>query len=95
MKTVNIGGNRLGSGNKLNVTLSSIDRSNHDLSKTWRSTASAGTLIPFMCQVGLPGDTWEIDLDTMVLTLPTIAPLFVSFKVQLDVFECPIRLFQK
>lgn len=93
MKTINIGGNRLGSGNRLNVTLSSIDRSNHDLSKTWRSTASAGTLIPFMCQIGLPGDTWEIDLDTMVMTLPTIAPLFGSFKVQLDVFECPIRLY--
>ena len=52
-----------------------------------------GTLVPFMSGMGLPGDTWEIDLATHIMTLPTVAPLFGSFKVQLDVFECPIRLY--
>lgn len=43
--------------------------------------------------VALPGDNLRIELDTEVLTLPTIGPLFGSFKVQLDVFEVPIRLY--
>jgi hypothetical protein len=55
---------------------------------------SAGTLVPFMSEVGLPGDTFDISLDCDVKTLPTIGPLFGSYKVQLDVFEVPVRLFQ-
>ena len=54
---------------------------------------SAGTLVPFMTEVGLPGDTFDIELNCDVKTLPTIGPLFGSYKVQLDVFEVPIRLF--
>lgn len=92
MKT-NIGGDRLGSGSKENVSLKNYERSTHDLSYTWRSSMSAGTLVPFMSQVGLPGDTFDIDLDCNVMTLPTIGPLFGSFKVQLDVFQIPMRLY--
>jgi hypothetical protein len=54
---------------------------------------SAGTLVPFMSEIALPGDSWDIDLDCEVMTLPTVGPLFGSFKVQLDVFEIPIRLY--
>ena len=52
-----------------------------------------GTLVPFMKLLGLPGDTFEIDLDTRIMTHPTIGPLFGSFKFQADVFTCPIRLY--
>ena len=93
MKKVNLGGNRLGSGNKINVDLHGYERSTHDLGYTWRNTMSPGTLVPFMSRIGLPGDTLEIDLATHIMTLPTVAPLFGSFKVQLDIFECPIRLY--
>ena len=55
---------------------------------------SSGTLVPFMSELALPGDTWDIDLSCDVKTLPTVGPLFGSYKVQLDVFECPIRLYQ-
>jgi len=41
----------------------------------------------------LPGDSFDIQLDCDVKTLPTVGPLFGSYKVQLDVFECPIRLY--
>ena len=92
MKTT-IGGDRLGSGNKSVIADKTYERSTHDLSYTWRSSMSAGTLVPFMSQVGLPGDSWDIDLFCEVMTLPTIGPLFGSFKVQLDVFEIPIRLY--
>jgi len=54
---------------------------------------ASGTLVPFMSEVGLPGDSFDIDLDCDVKTLPTLGPLFGSYKVQLDVFECPIRLY--
>jgi len=53
----------------------------------------AGTLVPFMNLVALPGDSFEIDLSAEVVTLPTIGPLFGSYKIQLDVFEVPYRLY--
>ena len=93
MKT-SIGGDRLGSGNNKTLALRNYERSTHDLGYTWRSSMSSGTLVPFMSMVALPGDTFEIDLECDVKTLPTLGPLFGSYKVQLDVFECPVRLYQ-
>lgn len=89
-----IGGNRLGAGKKMTVDLKSFDRSTHDLGYIWRSTMSAGTLVPIMSEVGLPGDTFDIGLECDVKTHPTIGPLFGSYKVQIDVFEVPFRLYQ-
>lgn len=88
-----LGGDRLGSGRKMQVELHGYERSSHDLSYLWRSTMSAGTLVPFMSEIGLPGDTWDIDLNSTVLTHPTIGPLFGRYKIQLDVFYTPIRLY--
>ncbi len=90
---VNIGGDRLGSGNKQKVSMRSYERSTHDMSFLWRSSMSAGTLVPFLNQLALPGDSWDIDLNCEVLTLPTTGPLFGSYKVQLDVFTVPMRLY--
>lgn len=92
--TKSIGKNTLGGGKKMNVNMRSYNRSTHDLSYAWRSTMNVGTLVPFMSQIALPGDTWEINLNEKVLTHPTVGPLFGSYKLQLDVFECPIRLYQ-
>lgn len=95
MQKVNLGGDRLGSGSKNNVEMRNYDRSTHNLRTYWRSTMSAGTLVPFMSHIGLPGTSFDIDLDVDVRTHPTIGPLFGSFKVQLDVFQIPIRLYHK
>lgn len=92
MKTT-IGGERLGSGNKQEVSMKNYSRSTHDLGYVWRSSMSAGTLVPFMSEIALPGDSFDIDLNCDVKTLPTVEPLFGRYKVQLDVFECPIRLY--
>jgi hypothetical protein len=89
-----LGGDRLGAGKKMKVELHNYERSTHDLGYIWRSTMAAGTLVPFMSEVALPGDTFDIELDANVLTHPSIGPLFGSFKCQLDVFQCPIRLYQ-
>lgn len=92
MKTT-LGGDRLGSGNKQNISMRNFERSSHDLSTIIRTSMSAGTLVPFLSELALPGDNWDIDLQCEVLTLPTIGPLFGSYKVQLDVFQVPIRLY--
>lgn len=89
-----LGGDRLGSGKKQQVEMHGYERSTHDLSYVWRSTMSAGTLVPFMSELALPGDDFDIDLTCNVLTHPTLGPLFGSYKVQLDVFQAPIRLYQ-
>lgn len=88
-----IGGNRLGSGNKQTLNLKDYSRSSHDIGFNWKSTMASGTLVPFMSKLALPGDTWDIRLNCEVLTLPTLGPLFGSYKVQLDIFEVPIRLY--
>lgn len=89
-----IGGDRLGSGNKMNVDLKTYNRTTVNMSKVWRSTMASGTLVPFLNELALPGDTFDIDLEAEILTHPTIGPLFGSYKVQLDIFQCPIRLYQ-
>lgn len=87
------GGDRIGSGNRMNVKLHGFERSNHELDYLWRSTMASGTIVPFLSEVILPGDTFDIDLDCNVMTHPTLGPLFGSFKVQLDVFQIPLRLY--
>ena len=88
-----LGGDRLGSGKKQKVFLNHFERSTHDLGFIFRTTMSAGTLVPFMSILALPGDTFDIDLECDVKTHPTTGPLFGSFKVQLDIFQAPIRLY--
>ena len=89
----NIGKNTLGDTDKMSVHMKTYNRSTHDLSFLWRNTRSPGTLVPFMCEVALTGDTWDINLNADVMTHPTVGPLFGSFKLQNDVFVCPIRLY--
>lgn len=91
--TKSIGKNTLGGGKKMNVNLRTYNRSTHDLSYAWRSSMTVGTLVPFMKLVGLPGDTFDITLDTKVFTHPTLGPLFGSYKMQMDIFTVPFRLY--
>ena len=52
-----------------------------------------GTLVPCMKLVGLPGDTIDIDIESHILTHPTVGPLFGSFKHENHIFSIPIRLY--
>lgn len=88
-----IGGERLGSGSKRQVDLHGYDRSTHDLGYVLRTTMSAGTLVPFINEVALKGDTWDINIDGFMQTHPTIGPMLGSLKWQFDVFKCPMRLY--
>lgn len=88
-----IGKNTLGGGNSMQVDLKTYNRSTHNLSYAWRSSMGVGTLVPCLKLVGLPGDTFDIDIDTKVLTHPTVGPLFGSYKLQIDIFTAPFRLY--
>lgn len=93
MLTRNIGKNTLGDNNKMKVHLRTYNRSTHNLSTVFRNTQSVGTLIPFLSIPMCKDDTFEIHLQPNVLTHPTVGPLFGSFKLQNDIFFCPIRLY--
>lgn len=88
-----IGKNTLGGGNKMQVDLRTYNRSTHNLSHAWRNTQGVGTLVPCYKELALPGDTFDITIDAKVLTHPTVGPLFGSYKLQVDFFTCPIRLY--
>lgn len=91
---VKLGGdNRVGSGNDMMIEMHGFNRSNHDLGFVWRSTMASGTLVPFMTEVGLMGDSHDIDLTADVQTNPTTGALFGSYKLQLDLYTIPVRLY--
>ena len=78
----------------LNPTNIDIRRSTFDRSHSLKTSFNVGDIVPFFIdEVALPGDTFDIDLEANVLTHPTSGPLFGSYKLQLDVFEAPIRLY--
>jgi hypothetical protein len=93
MITKTIGKNTLGDNGKMKVQMRTYNRSTHNLSYIWRNTQAVGTLVPFMSIPIMKGDTFKIKLQPNVLTHPTVGPLFGSFKLQNDIFFCPIRLY--
>lgn len=88
-----LGGERLGSGNKINVTLHGFKRSSHNIGQLFKTDQAIGTLVPYFCDIGLNGTTYNIDLTTKIRTLPTNGPIFGRLKHQIDVFHAPIRLY--
>ena len=88
-----LGGERLGSGKKMNVTLHGFNRSSHNIGQLFKTDQAIGTLVPYFCDIGLNGTTYNIDLTTKIRTLPTNGPIFGRLKHQIDVFHAPIRLY--
>lgn len=91
---VTLGGDRLGSGNKNKIALNNYERSTHNLSQRFTSSMQCGTLYPFLCIPAMRGDKFTINLNADARTIPTKGPLFGSFKMQVDLFQCDVRLYQ-
>lgn len=91
---VTLGGDRLGSGNKNKIALHNYERSTHNLSQKFTSSMQCGTLYPFLCIPAMRGDKFTINLNADARTIPTKGPLFGSFKMQVDLFQCDVRLYQ-
>lgn len=93
--TKNVGGDRLGSGGKLTTKLKGYERSTHDLGKVFRNSMTQGALVPCYVNFVQKGDTWEMDLESLVRTHPTNGPIFGTYKLQVDVFTADVRLYNK
>lgn len=91
---VTIGGNRVGSGKKMQAHLHNYNRSTHNLSETFASSMTCGVLYPALCKLAMRGDSFDISINADCRTIPTVGPLFGSFKMQVDVYQCPVRLYQ-
>lgn len=88
-----LGGERLGSGSKMKVELHNFERSTFNQSRKFISTMAPGLLVPVFKEIGTNGDKFEIDIKSAIRTIPTIAPLFGTFKFQCDFFAIPMRLY--
>lgn len=91
---VTIGGDRLGSGQKMKTALNEYARSTHNLTQKFTSSMQCGTLYPFLVMPAMRGDKFNIKLEADARTIPTKGPLFGSFKMQVDLFQCDVRLYQ-
>ena len=91
--TKTIGGDRIGSGQKMTVQLENFGRSSFNIGGIVATDQAAGTIVPYFCDIATNGTTYYIDMATKTRTLPTVGPLFGSFKHQLDWFSIPIRLY--
>lgn len=90
-----LGGDRIGSGAGMNVRLNNFERSTHNLGNVFQSTMTSGVLVPCYLDVILKGDVWDKEIDTIILTHPTVGPLFATFKFQLDIYTGDFRLWNK
>lgn len=91
---VTLGGDRLGSGNKQKVSLHNYEMSSFNQEQDFKSSMAPGILYPCLKLIGTNHDTFDIDVDSIIRTLPTKGPLFGSYKFQVDLFSCPMRLYQ-
>lgn len=77
----------------MEVDLRTYNRSTHNLSAVIRNTQSPGTLVPTMTLVMQKDDTFDIEIESSVLTHPTTGPLYGSFKLENHLFFIPFRLY--
>lgn len=92
-KVVNLGGDRIRSGGKMNVEMHGYDRSTFNLDKIFRTSTNCGVITPCYVNIGLNGDSFDININELTRTLPTNGPLMGKFKLQCDFFVAPIRLY--
>lgn len=88
-----LGGDRLGSGDKMEVEISGYGKSNFNRSKIIKTTMSAGTIVPVYTTIVTPGTELDMNLRAKVQTNPTLAALYGDYIFGVDVFEVDIRLY--
>lgn len=84
---------RIRSGDKTPQQKRHFNRSTFNKNKVWRSSMSAGTVVPCLNELATNGQENEIDIHIDVKTLPTNGPLFGTFDIQVDIFTSAIRLY--
>lgn len=89
-----LGGERVGSGKKMQGEMHNYYRSTFNLSEKWASSAGVGILYPSLVKLAMRGDSFSINVNQDARTIPTLGPLFGSFKMQTDIYQVPVRLYQ-
>lgn len=88
-----LGGERVGSGNKMNLHLRHYERSTHNLSQQYKTSAGIGILYPCLCIPVMRGDKFDINIAAGVRTVPSKGAMFGSYKLQIDYYFCANRLY--
>lgn len=68
-------------------------RSRFDISRRYKTAMSAGKLIPFFIEEVLPGDTFDVGIDTLIrMTSAAVAPTLDNIICDFQFWYCPNRL---
>lgn len=70
-------------------------RSRFDLSHVVKTTADMGQLIPVQCDIGIPGDVWNMSTDVVARMMPSVAPILDNITMYFHAWKCPIRLLDE
>lgn len=79
----------------LNVDIPKPKTSNFNLGRVNRLSADVAWCIPCYTEEILPNSYKRLDVDAFIQTNATVAPLMGSFKVSIDAFFVPLRLYYK
>lgn len=91
---VTLGGDRIGSGNKIKMKMHNYERASFNVSRVWRSSITQGVVYPCFVDWATNGTTYEMKINEMIRTIPTVGPAFCSLKFQVEVYVWPLRLGQ-
>lgn len=69
-----------------------ISRSTHKLNHSYKMTGDFGGIYPILTELIFAGDSWSVDLEQFVRSMPMIAPVMDMVDVKVDAYFCPIRL---
>lgn len=90
---VSIGGQRIGSGSKMQAEMPNYEMSTHNMQRVRRTTIAAGTLVPVFKMIVQPGDRIKMRIKAQIITNPSVGALYGSYKFQVDVFTGDMRLY--
>ncbi|MBO5801551.1 MAG: hypothetical protein J6R16_04690 [Alistipes sp.] len=79
----------------LNIDLPNPKRSNFNLGRVNRFSADVGWVIPCYVEEILPNSYKRLDVNALIQTNATVAPLMGSFKVKIDAFFVPLRIYHR
>lgn len=88
-----LGGERIGSGNKMLVTAHGYGYSTHDVGKVTRTSMTFGTIVPMGQWLLTTGSRLRMNLDALITSNALLYQLYGSAKFQVDVYTARMALY--
>lgn len=88
-----IGSDRIGSGKKMTVQAHGYGYSTHDVSQNFINSQGFGTIVPQGTWLMPAGSRLRLEIDAMVTSAALFYQLYGSAKIQWDVFEARMALY--